>query len=169
MTNAAFRKLQASWDKKLADDGFLDLESANRDGPLSNRGKIHAKYEDGGPALVERLEHGAAYVRWCQQVLMALPKTGWGQRRHQVWRLHTDGDSLKMIADKMGLNFHVVRAIVMKIEEKYRCQKKEPRTPAERLAAARRMVRKIPTPTLVQMVAVMAKAASMSSPLRSAA
>jgi hypothetical protein len=170
LTGAAFRKLQAEWDRRLADDGFQDLESANRDAPMSNRGKIHPKYEDGGPALVERLEHGAEYIRWCQQVLHTMhPTPGRGGQRRKVWRLHAQGDSLKTIAGKLDLNFHVVRATVMKIEEKHRCEKKEPRTPAERLALARRTVRRIPTTTLVRLAAIMVKATRMSSPLRSVA
>lgn len=169
LTGAAYKKLQAAWDKKLRSEGFQDLESANRDAPLSNRGKIHAKYEDGGPALLERLEHGAEHIRWCQQVRMTLPKNRDGQKRQQIWRLHTEGYSLKTIADELGINFHVVRAMVMKIEEKHRCQKKEPKTPAQRLAAARRLVRRIPTITLIQFLAVTAKAMNMSSRLRSAA
>ena len=170
VTSAAFRKLQAEWDRRLAADGvFQDLESANRDGPLSNRGKIHAKYEDGGPALVERLAHGAEYVRWCEQVLAQLPATGRGQQRHRIWRLHAEGHGLQTIADRLGLNYHVVRAMVLKIEEKYRCEKKPPQARRERLATMRRTVRQIPTETLIQLVAAMVTATRTCSPSRCAA
>lgn len=170
MAAAALKKLQAFWAKKLAESDFHDLESTDRDAPLSNRGKLHAVTDDDAPALMERMEHGAAYTEWCQDVLHQLtPRHDrQGTQQLRIWRLYANGDSMDKIADKMDLNFHVVRGVINKIIERYKCEKKEPKGGRERKAAMRRMVRRVSTPILIQMAAVMLKITTASSRSRCA-
>ncbi len=169
MKPAAFAKLQAAWAAKLAATGFQDLEGTDRDAPLSNRGKLHdgtgktststAKVDD-GPAhedgdyatFAHRVEHGAVYTEWAQDVLQRLNGcSAEARQRRRIWEAHANGESLKGIARTQGINFHVARGVVRSIEEKFkRCQ--ETKAPKNELS---RSVRQVPTTTLVKLAASM--------------
>lgn len=173
MTASEFKKLQAHWDRRLAaETDFRDLESSNRDAPLSNRGKLHAVTEDEGgtKSLAERIEGGAAYTRWAFDVLHRLPAKGRNYQHRAIWQLHAEGLSLDAIGERFGLNYHVIRGVVNKIEERHKeCAKKEPKRADARRAATRKLFRQVSTPALFQLAAVMLKTFQASSPSRSAA
>jgi hypothetical protein len=144
-------KLQAKWAKALADDGFEDLEGADRDAPLSNRGKLHyaGTASDGEPwtaqpaahgavpgssdvgpdlmMLAQRVEQGSGYSTWSLDVWRSLPgRTRVQRERKAIWKRWAHGDSMKQIARDTGLSFHAVRVTVKAIEEESKCQDPAP-------------------------------------------
>jgi hypothetical protein len=175
MNPRALAKLQKTWAAKLAASGFQDLESdADRDAPLSNRGKLHdgtSKVKDsahvqgdaaGGDgdfqSLAARVEHGQAYTDWANSVLHKLNGQGTkAKRRRQIWGMHCEGWSMKGIARELGINFHVARLTVNRIEERYKAC---PETSLQRAA------REVPTATLALLVATIFRRAGQRLPTR---
>lgn len=132
-------KIEAEWRAKLAASGFADLESPDRDAPLSNGGRFHDRGNKGDKdgeymavsgqldAVAERVEHGAAYTSWALDVLRQLNgHHAAGRKRRRIWERYADGESMKEISRTPGFTFHGVRKTVKAIEEKYgKCQQKE--------------------------------------------
>lgn len=169
MNTRALAKLQKTWAAKLAASGFMDLESdTDRDAPLSNRGKLHdgtgknaatVKVNDGEAgadgdfqSLAARVEHGAAYTDWANSVLLKLNgASARARRRRQIWGMHCEGWSMKGIARELGINFHIARLTVNRIEERYKVC---PETSLKQAA------REVPTRTLALLVASIFKRAA---------
>lgn len=145
-------KLAAAWRKKLQSAGFQDLEGTDPDAPLSNRGNLHDAADD-FEALGERMESGAAYAAWAQDVLHQLNGHSPEARlRRRIWASWASGESMRTTAADMGLGFHLVRRTVHSIEGKYkRCTEKEPRT----MADVRRLVRKVDPRLLARLAAAL--------------
>lgn len=156
-------KLEALWRKKLAESGFQDLEGADRDGPLSNRGKLH----DGtgavsGEAKVQgsstdgdwehfqhRVESGAEYTRWAQDVLLAISDDKNPSLRQRAWKLHTEGMGMRGIAAQLGVNFHVVRDSINETARRFRCPKK---------ASLPEVLSRVETPVLMRLTKAVVQA-----------
>lgn len=158
MKPAALRRLTAEWDKRLARAGFQDLEGADRDGPLSDRGNLHAVEEsaDADARLEERVEFGSAYHSWAQDVLRQLNGHDARSRlRRRIWAMHADGASLKEIGREIrGVNFHIARDTVRAIKEKYECRKD---------ADARLLVRGVSTTVLKTLATKLIAAKTMEA------
>lgn len=103
------RKLEAEWRAKLAAAGFADLEGADRDGPLSDRGNLHAvtEQEDDHERLQQRIETGAAYHDWALSILHTHRFASSLERK--VWEHHANGDGLQTAAKALGVTYHNAR------------------------------------------------------------
>ena len=114
----------ATWDKKLADKGFVDVEQR-----LECKGR-EARYLAGSPSsgdLARRLfkEETADYYRLARQHYHYMARTS-GTRRKRghitVWRLHSEGLSatkiVRAIADTLGFGVKRVRSIIRAEEAK---------------------------------------------------
>jgi len=99
-------KLEREWAAKLRETGFHDLEGADRDGPLSNAGKPHAKYEtaDGHRRLANHLTDGAAYQQAARDLLWARRWPTAADRR--IWEMHVDGSGLREITAALDVSWH---------------------------------------------------------------
>lgn len=111
------RKLAAEWNAKLRAAGFQDLEGADRDGPLSDRGNLHAvtETEDAHAELAHRLEFGAEYYRWAQGFRHAHRFRNPLERR--IWAAHSDGDGLREIAKREDITYHDARDVVNRLKK----------------------------------------------------
>lgn len=142
-------KLEADWRKRLAESGFQDLEGADRDAPLSDRGNLHESGDENATPLIEKMEHGGAYIDWARSVLQRLNRhTTEARQARRIWERHANGESLKEIGRTPGLNFHVARDTVIAIQEKYRC-------PANATIRPEKIVKPLGTKTLAQLAATM--------------
>lgn len=114
--------LPAEWRAKLAASGFQDLEGIDRDGPLSDRGNLHAKYdtEEADEALMQRYESGEAYTDWARGVA-AGRRFRSGQER-AIWALHADGKGLREIATELDTTYHQAREAVNAVKARVKRQ-----------------------------------------------
>lgn len=132
-------KLEAIWRRKLAQSGFQDLEGTDRDGPLSNRGKLHdgtgksasdvkasgsvqadADWEN----FAHRVDTGAEHTDWAMDVLNTIYDDKNPTLRARIWRGHAQGLGLRQIARVTGVNFHVARDAVNATIKEFRCERK---------------------------------------------
>jgi len=98
-------KLEREWAAKLKASGFQDLEGSDRDGPLSNAGKLHAVAEtaDEHERLAARIEDGTAYQEWARSMLHA---TRWRcATDRRIWEMHCDGEGLRETTKRLGVSW----------------------------------------------------------------
>jgi hypothetical protein len=106
------RRLEAEWRAKLKASGFADLEGSDRDGPLSDRGNLHAVTETDHEheRLRQRIATGSAYSAWASGVLHSHRFRSSLERR--IWERHADGDGLATTAQALGITYHSARDAV---------------------------------------------------------
>lgn len=105
-------KLEREWAAKLRASGFQDLEGSDRDGPLSNAGKLHAVAEtaEEHERLRARIEDGTTYQEWARSVLHA---THWANATdRRVWEMHCDGEGLREITKRLGVSWKRATRII---------------------------------------------------------
>jgi len=98
-------KLEREWAAKLRASGFQDLEGPDRDGPLSNAGKLHAVAEtaEEHERLASRIADGTAYQDWARSVLHG---RRWADKTdRQIWEMHCDGEGLREITKRLGVSW----------------------------------------------------------------
>lgn len=136
------RALQRTWDAKLRKAGFQDLEGTDRDGPLSDRGNLHAVNEDPEAIahLGDRMTHGAAYTRWADSVLHTHAFVS--RRQREVWRRHAEGESLREIGAAMRISYHAARDQVLAVRAAVSDQPDRGNGGNESCREIRRMIRR---------------------------
>jgi hypothetical protein len=119
------RKLEAAWRAKLAASGFQDLEGTDRDGPLSDRGNLHAvdSTREAGEQLAHRIKHGADYTAWALGILHSHRFRSGLERA--IWAGHADGEGLRETAQRLGITFHRARETVVAIKARVSNQSKQ--------------------------------------------
>jgi hypothetical protein len=119
------RKAEALWRAKLAASGFEDLEGADRDGPLSDRGNLHAvdASKEAGEQLAHRIESGAAYTTWATEVLHSHRFRSSLER--EIWSGHANGEGLRETAKRLVITFHRARETVVAIKQRVSNQSKK--------------------------------------------
>lgn len=108
--------LEREWAAKLKASGFQDLESADRDGPLSDRGNLHAVAEtpEEDARLADRMAAGQARTEWMLGVLHTHRFRNATERT--VWERHANGEPLRPIAAALGLSYDRTRKIVVGVK-----------------------------------------------------
>jgi hypothetical protein len=98
-------KLEREWAARLKAEGFHDLEGHDRDGPLSNAGKPHAKFEtaEGHERLANHLVDGAAYQAAARDLLWSRSWPNAAERR--IWQMHVDGAGLREITATLEVSW----------------------------------------------------------------
>jgi hypothetical protein len=152
--------LEREWTKRLAASGFQDLEGRDRDGPLSDRGNLHAVTGEDGQQerLAERIEHGSAYHTWATDVLRSHRFASRLQR--DAWASHADGDGIRETARQLGVTFHRARcelqAVRAAIALTGRRQRREPECPNPKIL--RSLVRRSDPSTLASLAILLLRA-----------
>lgn len=132
-------KLEREWAAKLRAAGFHDLEGADRDGPLSNAGKPHAKYEtaEGHERLANHMTDGAAYQQAARDLLWARRWPTALERR--IWEMHCDGAGLREITATLGLWWERAARVIRDCQKRMTQMKQS----KEECRCDRRAVRKL--------------------------
>jgi hypothetical protein len=119
--------LEREWARRLKASGFEDLEGADRDGPLSDRGNLHAvDHTEGELArLGRRIEDGEAATAQAQAILHA--RVSDGARRlsflrsaleRKIWEAHAEGKSEATTAGELEITRHSVRQVLAEVRER---------------------------------------------------
>jgi hypothetical protein len=149
----------------LKASGFQDLESADRDAPLSNRGNLHAVTEvaEEHDRLAQRMDAGAAYYEWAQALLHSHRFRSARERR--IWARHADGEGLASIARALGITYHDARDTVnsIKLASKQGSQSKESKCRPRPDREARKLKR-LTFPVAVKLAALLTRWAKMPTP-----
>ena len=155
--------LTREWNAKLKASGFLDLEGADRDGPLSDRGNLHPveQTEDEIAALGHRIASGSEYTAWAEGVMHSRRLRSAFERR--VWARHVAGESLREIADAEGCTYHDARDVVVAVKERGNKGKQGKETETWRKSRLRRLTLE----TSQELAAAVLKILTPSSTLRS--
>jgi hypothetical protein len=111
-------KLEREWTAKLKASGFHDLESTDRDAPLSNAGKPHAKYEtaEGHERLQHHLADGTAYQQAARDLLWARRWPSATDRR--IWQMHVDGAGLREITATLEVSWQRASRLLHACQER---------------------------------------------------
>lgn len=167
MRKADQRKLEAAWRAKLAASGFRDLESADRDGPLSDRGNLHAVTETDAAheSLSQRIENGRAYVAWADGVLHRHRFRSGLERA--IWARHAAGEGIRAIAAALDITYHDARDTLQTIKTRVGKQGNQGRQAktweSNKLA---RYYRRLSMPAAIALAAVLLKTPMRSSTSR---
>ncbi len=99
MQQKDFKKLQALWDKKLADSGFVDAESRN--GSLKDYHSFRLQKTDRSCLDPVSLEAKESYYRFAGQFLHS--HTFGSEVERTIWTLHGEGLSVRNIGKHLGM------------------------------------------------------------------
>lgn len=164
------RKLEASWRAKLAASGFEDLEGADRDGPLSDRGNLHAvdASREAGEQLAHRIDSGAAYTAWATEVLHSHRFRSCLAR--EIWSGHANGEGLRETAKRLGITFHRARETVVAVKQRASTQSNQSKKGASqwRPSQLQRKYRRLSMSKAVALAALLLRTPMPSSTRRSA-
>jgi len=110
--------LEREWAARLRASGFQDLEGADRDGPLSDRGNLHAVAEtaEEDARLADRMAAGEAEIERRRAILHAHRFRSAIER--EVWRLHADGEGERAIAAATGLTRDRARKLLAAVRRR---------------------------------------------------
>lgn len=86
----AFKTLKAEWDAKLADSGFVDIESADLEKDKKRRALARDSVENAARELY--YSYAAEFVHVADWPRVA---------DRQIWELHSEGLSVREIASKL--------------------------------------------------------------------
>lgn len=111
--------LQREWAAKLRASGFHDLEGADRDGLLSDRGVPGGVRPEASEEARAALEERGRYIDWARDVLRHHRFAGAAER--EIWEQHAAGASLKEIGRRLGPGgYHAARDTVAKVKRDVR-------------------------------------------------
>lgn len=170
------RRLEAEWRARLKASGFQDLESTDRDAPLSDRGNLHAVTETDSSheGLAQRMESGGEYRAWAMSVLHDSTRLRNPRRlaaralERRIWERHANGDGFRVIAAAEGISFHDARNAVNRIKNdvgaKSKQGNKEEKWRSNELA---RRYRRLSYPATIALAALLLKTQMRSSTRRS--
>ncbi len=154
-------KLEREWAARLKASGFHDLEGADRDGPLSNAGKPHAKYEtaEGHERLANYMADGAEYQQAARDLLWARRWPTATDRR--IWEMHVDGSGLREITAALKVSWHRASKVLHECQERMTQsnQSKEGRCDRRSL---RKLIRRAEPRTLEKLALALAQTLTLS-------
>lgn len=162
------KALEREWRARLKASGFVDLEGDDRDGPLSDRGNLHAvdHSDEQLGRLVQRIEDGGEVTARAAAILHAKHANGSRRLRfvrtaleRQVWQQHAEGSAELTIGRNVGITRHRVRQVLQTVEarvtqgregkKRWRNQKRQEK---QRVSS---LVRRADPATLMQLAVVL--------------